>query len=185
MALGNARSAGPGDLLTFPLLRRVLDLEPGGYAVEFGVGVGTSLQLIAERMPAVGFDSFEGLPEEWRPGFPKGCLAFQPPQVENTQIVVGWFADTLPGFNFAGLGRIGLVHLDADLYSSTATALKYVGPHLRSGCYIVFDEYFACGYSARIARAHEQRAWREFVRDKQISWTVIGRSDQEWAIRLR
>ena len=61
--------------------------------------------------------------------------------VPNAQIVVGLFADTLPAFDFSAIGPIGLVHLDADLYSSTKIALEHVGPFLRPGCYMVFDEF--------------------------------------------
>ena len=55
----------------FGLLEHVLSSDPEGTAVEFGVGTGQSTRLIAERMPVVGFDSFQGLPEFWRKGFPK------------------------------------------------------------------------------------------------------------------
>lgn len=197
MAVGDGRGSDARDLLRnyspgtyyqggeFPLLRHVLDLRPDGVALEFGVGAGMSLQMIAERMPVVGFDSFQGLPEDWRKGYPKGAMAFQPPRLAaEARLVAGWFSETLPGFDFAALGPIGLVHVDCDLYSSTKTVLAHAGPYLRSGCFVVFDEWFAHGYSPGIARRNEQRAWREFVSGKEIGWDVVGRSDQEWAIRV-
>jgi hypothetical protein len=161
-------------------LRHVVDMQPSGTAVEFGVGSGTSTRVMAEHMPVVGFDSGKGLPEPWRPEFPKYSLAYGIPVVENATIVEGWFADTLPGFDFDSLGYIGLVHFDADLYSSTSTALKYVGPYLRPGCYCVFDEWH--GYVG--AEHHEQRAWREFADDTGIGWTVVGHHEQKWVIRI-
>lgn len=162
------------------VLRHVLDLAPAGVAVEFGVGSGSSTRVIAERMPVVGFDSGQGLPEDWRPGYSKGSLAWPIPQVPNATIVEGWFDDTLPGFDFDKLGYIGLVHFDADLYSSTRTALKYVGPYLQSGCYCCFDEWW--GYPG--AQEHEWRAWKEFADETGIGWTVVGHGEQQWAIRI-
>lgn len=163
----------------YPLLRHVVP-QLVGAAVEFGVGSGTSTRIIAEHMPVTGFDSGLGLPEDWRPEFPKGSLAYDIPTVDNADVVAGWFADTVPTFDFRGLGFIGLVHFDADLYSSTATALKHIGPHLRPGCVLVFDEWH--GYDG--AEGHEQRAWREFADDTGVSWTVVGHADQAWAIQL-
>lgn len=56
----------------YSLLRHVVGLRPSGVALEFGVGKGESTRIIAEHMPVIGFDSFTGLPEDWRDGFPKG-----------------------------------------------------------------------------------------------------------------
>ena len=54
---------------------------------------------------------------------------------------------------------MALVHVDCDLYWSTVTVLDHIGPHLRSGCVVVFDEFH--GYDG--AELHEARAWGEFV----------------------
>ena len=164
----------------YGLLRHVLGLKPRGTALEFGVGKGESLRLIAAHMPVIGFDTFQGLPHDWRPGYPAGSFAQpHPPAVDNADLVIGLFEDTLAGADFTDL-EIGLVHLDADLYSSTATALRAVGPHLHTGCFVVFDEWH--GYAG--AENDEQRAWREFVDRTNIAWSVVGHSFQQWAIRL-
>jgi hypothetical protein len=107
-------------------------------------------------------------------------LAFEIPEVENATLVKGWFSDTLPSYDFGALGYIGLVHMDADLYSSTKEALAHIGPYLRPGCYVVFDEFH--GYSG--SEDHEFRAWKEFADESEIGWTVIGHGDQTWAIRI-
>ncbi len=164
----------------YPLLRHVLDLRPEGYAVEFGVGQGVSLGVISSAMPAVGFDSFQGLPGYWRPGYPAGALRCRRPEVRNARIVEGWFADTLPLFDFGAVEPIGLAHFDADMYESTATALKWVGPHLGSGTFVVFDEWY--GYGG--CELHEQAAWREYVDANDVDWEVVGCSEQSWAICL-
>lgn len=185
MSAGQSYALGPYLPETgqsYAALRHVVSLNPQGTAVEFGVGSGTSTHIMADHMPVVGFDSGRGLPEAWRPEFPQYSLAFGIPKVENATIVEGWFDDTLPGFDFESLGFIGLVHFDADLYSSTATALKYIGPHLRPGCYLVFDEWR--GYPG--CEQHEQKAWREFAEDTGIRWSVVGHTlrDEQWVIRI-
>lgn len=53
------------------LLRKALAASPAdGAVLEFGVYHGLSLQKIAQHVtaPIHGFDSFEGLPEDWKPG---------------------------------------------------------------------------------------------------------------------
>ena len=162
----------------YALLHHVLTLNPSGIAVEFGVGKGESTRLIAEHMPVLGFDSFAGLPEDWRDGYPAGSFACDPPDIPNAEFVIGLFEDTLPAFT--RFGDIGLVHIDCDLYSSTKTALDHIGHHLKPGCYVVFDEWH--GYDG--AELHEQKAWREFAERTGVTWDVIGHSFEQWAIRL-
>lgn len=162
-------------------LDHVLSLNPFGAAIEFGVGQGHSLRRIAAKMPVWGFDVFSGLPEDWRPGFPAGMFACEPPEVPNATIVKGLFEETLPTFDFAALGPIGLLHLDADLYSSTATILKWIEPHIRPGSFVVFDEWH--GYPGADG-AHEQRAFREFAERTGITWEVLGHGPEQFAVRI-
>lgn len=153
---------------TFPspaaTLDHALSLAPrGGLALEFGVFSGTTLRRIAaDRADGAvyGFDSFRGLPEDWRAGFRAGTFdVAEPPRVDGAELVVGWFAETLPDFLAAHPGPVDLLHLDADLYSSTRTVLEAVGPRLRPGSVLVFDEYLNHpGWEAG-----EHRAWSEFV----------------------
>jgi hypothetical protein len=154
--------------------------EPHGWAAEFGVWSGTSLRIIAGHMPVIGFDSFEGLPEDWRKGFPRGMFDYgstdlpHPPD-GRAMIVPGWFEDTTPGFPFPPLG---LVHIDCDLYSSTVTALNAVLPHIGPGTIIVFDEFH--GYPGW--EKHEAKAWREFCDQHRVVYNTVARGDQERAI---
>lgn len=158
-------------------LRHALALKPQGWALEFGVAEGGTLALIAQHMPAVGFDSFAGLPEDWRGGFDAGKFACAPPSVD-AELVIGLFADTLP--DWTSPGPIGLVHIDCDLYSSTATVLHHIGPHLTPGCLIVFDEWH--GYDE--CENHEQRAWAEHAERTGVTWEPIGHGPEQLLIRL-
>lgn len=160
-------------------LRHVLKLNPAGHAAELGVYKGDTLRLIAAHMPVTGFDSFKGLPEDWRPNFPAGRFVCPTPTIPNAEIIVGMFADTLP--KWKPPAPLGLLHIDCDLYSSTATALNHLGPLLRPGTYIVFDEFH--GYPG--SHEHEARAWREYVSRTRIKYDIIGHGPEQWAIRVR
>jgi len=163
----------------YALLQRILTLDPSGMALEFGVGGGESTRLIAEHMPVLGFDSWLGLPETWRPGFPKGMFAAMPPTIPNADFVDGWYEDTLPDA-LDGIGDVGLVHIDCDLYSSTHTVLAALRKHhiLTPGTFVVFDEW----HSYPGCEDHEQKAWRQHATG--IEWQVIGHGHESWGIRI-
>ena len=145
-------------------LRYAVEIAPaGGLALEFGVFQGSSLEVIAEgrgRRDVYGFDSFQGLPEDYRPHVRAGAFATDGlPEVAGAELVVGWFQDTLPGFLAAHPGPVHLLHVDGDLYSSAVTVLEHVGPRLVPGSVVVFDEFFNFpGWEQ-----HEYRAWREHL----------------------
>ena len=137
-----------------------------GLALEFGVASGDTLRLIAKARPGqtYGFDSFDGLPETWRDGFNQGMFACPPPDVPGAELVVGLFEDTLPAwFARHPVAEVGFVHIDCDLYSSTATILDHLH-HLESGTVIVFDEL--TGYPGW--EQHEHRALLEWVASSGI-----------------
>jgi hypothetical protein len=144
-----------------------------GLALEFGVATGTTLQIIADARQGrgvYGFDSFQGLPEHWRLGYDQGEFAHEPPEVAGAELVVGLFADVLPGFLAEHPGPVAFLHVDCDLYSSTATVLEHVGPRFVAGTVIVFDEYFNFpGW-----QDHEHRAWREYVDKTGLEFEYAG-----------
>ncbi|MET0763366.1 MAG: class I SAM-dependent methyltransferase [Blastococcus sp.] len=171
----------------YETLRDALARAPQeGLFLEFGVASGSTLEVIVERAPAhtvYGFDSFEGLPEDWRPGFPAGAFATEKlPDVPGADLVVGLFEDTLPAFLEQHPGPVAFLHLDADLYSSTRTVLTALAPRLRAGTVIVFDEYFNFpGWEE-----HEHRAWTEFVAEHELRFEYLGYTadDEQVVVRL-
>lgn len=168
------------------LLAHCLTLvDPEDWAVEFGVGSGETTRMIASVMPVIGFDSFRGLPEDWRPGFPAGKFGDQsmPTDIPGATLVAGWFSDTLFGYEFPE--RVGLVHFDADLYSSTVDALAAISPSIDTGTVLVFDEFH--GYTDDLSGAvpGEQRAWAEYVHGTGIKFDVIGHGREQWAVQIR
>jgi O-methyltransferase len=130
--------------------------------LEFGVAYGSSLRWWVEhnRHPEttfVGFDTFEGLPEKWE-CWPAGTFTTngKPPAIpdERIQFVKGLFQETLPQW-LAGreFTRRTVVHLDADLYTSTLVVLTQLLPKLKNGTILIFDEFDNC--------LHEYRAFRD------------------------
>ena len=173
MNLGPRLGSKPLDVLRHVLAGELID----GCALEFGVAAGVSTRLIADRLPTVGFDSFQGLPEDWRFGFSRGAFRKQYPRdLRNITLVEGWFADTLPGF--VPPQRVALIHVDCDLYSSTLTVLDYAGAWLEPGVVVVFDEFH--GYPSW--EFHEAKAWGEFVQRTGIEWTPIGHGPEQLAL---
>lgn len=176
---------------TFPYpqatLEHALSLAPAeGMALEFGVFSGQTLKVIAEGrdgLDVYGFDSFEGLPEAWRTGFPTGAFQVDGiPDVPGAELVVGWFDDVLPGFLADHPGSVGLLHVDSDIYSSARTVLDQVGPRLVAGSVIIFDEYF--NYPGW--EQHEYRAWQEYVERTGIRFEYEGytRNNEQVVVRV-
>ena len=133
-----------------------------GLFLEFGVATGHTISQIAElsQVQVFGFDSFEGLPEAWRTGFPKGHFSGASPRVpQNVSLVKGWFAETLPEFLRHHSGPVAFLHVDCDLYSSTKCIFDLLHPRIGTGCVIVFDEYF----NYPDWQNHEHRAFRELI----------------------
>jgi predicted O-methyltransferase YrrM len=135
-----------------------------GMVLEFGVAGGHSIRELASVFPdrhIHGFDSFEGLPEAWRPEFPEGIFKCDVPHVpDNVTLHQGLFNETLPSFLEANPGPIAFLHLDADLYSSTAYVLELVEDRLIDGSIVIFDElhYWYDNY-----KEHEYKAFDEFI----------------------
>jgi Macrocin-O-methyltransferase (TylF) len=151
------------DLLAHAL--RLVNRE--GLFLEFGVATGQTISRIAELSEArvFGFDSFEGLPETWRTGFPKGCFSGEIPRVpSNVSIIKGWFSETLPKFIGEHDEAVAFLHVDCDLYSSTKCIFDFLHPRIGPGCVIVFDEYF--NYPGW--QNHEHKAFMELVDRHQV-----------------
>lgn len=129
--------------------------------LEFGVAGGESFRswLALSRQPEsrfFGFDSFEGLPENWQADSPLGAFSTggQVPQVNDARatFVKGLFQQTVDAFSLGFTPRNQLVlHMDADLYSSTLYVLMAMNRHIRPGTLILFDEFTARGFTDEFA----------------------------------
>ena len=172
------------DLLLFAARRA----PAAGLMLEFGVADGASLRYVAGRVerPFHGFDSFEGLPEDWSGTFEKrgkfGRGGALPTVPANATLHRGLFDDTLPAFLAEHAGEpAAFVHVDCDIYSSTASVLRHLGPRLAAGTVLVFDEYFNYPNWER----HEWRAFQEFVRDTGTSYAYLGFAQKNGHVAVR
>ncbi len=175
------------DLLEYAI--RQCDLEDGAYA-EFGIYQGSTLGFIATRIDTVvyGFDSFQGLPEDWFLRVGKGAFSLggKTPQIgcsqQNYRILMGPFSETLPMFTGAIEGPMAFIHMDCCLYSSTATVLDALADRIVAGTIVVFDEYF--NYPGW--QAHEHRALMEFceARNRRFDYLAFAPAYHSVAVRF-
>lgn len=118
--------------------------------LEFGVADGVSFKWWADKNKNpdsrfFGFDTFTGLPEDFgvmkkndydtRGNFPDV-------NDERCSFYAGLFQKSLPRFleNFK-FDKRTVLHLDADLYSSTLFVFTTLYPNLKKGDIIIFDEF--------------------------------------------
>jgi Methyltransferase domain len=171
------------DLLRFGLR----EMRIPGLVLEFGVEKGASIRTLAlaHKGEVHGFDSFEGLPEDWAGTYePRGKFSTGgrlPKVPANAKLHAGWFDETLPRFLAANPGDAAFVHVDCDIYSSTKTIFDCLGPRIRPGTVIVFDEYF--NYPAW--RHHEYKAFQEFVTGGSRRYSYIGFSAEKGHVAVR
>jgi hypothetical protein len=174
---------GSHALIEFALAQCRID----GLVLEFGVYEGKSLRLIAglAAQTVYGFDSFEGLPEDWTHMQRKGRFSLDgvAPRFDepNVELVPGWFDRTLPPFLAAHAGPVRFLHADADLYSSTETILGALRGRIVPGTVIVLNEYF--NYPGW--EHHEYRAFQEFIRDTGLRYEYLGFASAECAVAVR
>jgi len=147
--------------------------------IELGVMTGDSSRFIAKiakklglEMVLHGFDSFDGLPEDWHNRALKGAFAIKEPVFSepNIKIHKGLFDDTLPKFNLTFSEPLGFIHLDSDLYSSAKTTFDSFKDKIVPGTVILFDEYW--NYPEFLE--HEIKAFEEFLSESGLGFEYIG-----------
>jgi hypothetical protein len=161
------------ELLEFSISQVPAELQTGLYC-EFGVYKGETVNFIASKTKSTvhGFDSFEGLPEDWRSGYEKGTFQLNglPTVRDNVKLVKGWFNESLPGWRKDNTGSLAFAHMDADLYSSTKCVLDLLADRIRPGTVLQFDEYFVYpGW-----QEGEYKAFKEYVAEHQVEFKYIG-----------
>lgn len=117
-----------------------------------------------------GFDTFEGLPENFGP-FRKGSMAVALESLQITdsraRLFKGLFQQTLiPFLEQYKNERKKLIHLDADLFSATLFSLSQWYRFLQDGDIILFDEF--------AVPKHEFRAFQIFTESFYVNYEVIG-----------
>ena len=154
--------------------------------LEFGVCGGTSFFWWMEKNKNAnskffGFDSFEGLPESWGP-YRKGDMSAGMPELqdERGKFYKGYFQQTLfPFLEEYNLnnGRQKLIHMDADLYSSTLFVLTSIARYLKPGDIILFDEFNVPN--------HEFAAFTQFANSFYIKYELLGAVNNYYQIAIK
>jgi hypothetical protein len=161
------------DILRFAARMSKLD----GLWLELGVASGRTIRFLAENFPQqviYGFDSFQGLAEDWIRGdskIPKGTFYQEtlPKVPKNVRLIQGWFRDTLPAFAAEYREKIAFLHVDCDLYSSTIESLEFLSQYIVPGTVILFDEF----YNYPGCENHEVKAFQEFIEGRPLSYCVL------------
>ena len=168
-------------------LKYALERIGEGMILEFGVFKGQSINQIATLLPdrrIHGFDSFEGLPEDWT-GYNVAKEFFDrhgvlPKVKDNVSLHKGWFHESLPPFLAEHPGPVAFIHVDCDLYSSTKILLDALADRIRPGTIIVFDEY----HNFPNWREHEHKAFMEFCQDHRAKYQYLSYNNLQAAARI-
>ncbi|MDX2381051.1 MAG: hypothetical protein QNM02_14975 [Acidimicrobiia bacterium] len=86
----------------------------------------------------------------------------------------------MPAFVAANPAPVAFVHVDSDIYSSAKTVLEQLGPRLRAGSVIVFNEYF----NYPNWKQHEYRAWQEYCAATGTTYEYLCWGLYEVAVRI-
>ena len=153
---------------------------------EFGVAGGYSFKwwLAHNSNPDsrfYGFDTFEGLPEDFGP-FAKGTMAAALESLNVTDsranFYKGLFQDTLnPFLEKYENKRRKLIHMDADIFSATLFSLSQLYKYLKDGDIIFFDEF--------AVPTHEFRAFKIFTESFHVNYDVIGAANNYLFLAIR
>ena len=140
--------------------------------LEFGVAKGDSLKWWINRLPEgsvrfYGFDTFNGLPENFGK-FKIGDMNGNGLIIDDSRykFITGLFQETLIPFlkNYDD-SRRKIIHMDADLYSSTLFVLTTLTPYLHKEDIIIFDEFNV--------PLHEFKAFKDWTESFYIKYKVI------------
>ncbi len=149
--------------------------EDGIEYLEFGVFKGKSFRWWVSRITNTeskfhDFDTFTGLPEDWGI-FKAGDFSSgnEVPEIDDDRVKFyqGLFQQTLPSFlsEYDSMKR-KVIHMDADLYSSTLYILTVISNYLKPGDIIFFDEFSV--------PMHEYKAFMEWTKSFYIQYEVLG-----------
>ncbi len=139
-----------------------------------------SSKFLDYNLDCYAFDSFEGLPETvtkedgyFKTGtfytsendFKKIVFSKTGVKLKNSQIVKGFYNKTLNKSLKNSLpNKVGFVHIDVDLYSSTITVLDFIKRYLTVGTVILFDDWYCFSPGKEMG---ERKAFNEFLNKNQ------------------
>ena len=162
------------------------DKDPNNFYLEFGVFSGTSINFFSKNINKniYGFDSFEGLKEDWLgTSVTKGTFDLKkkiPKLNSNVIPISGWVQDTLPKFLDEKKPKINFVHMDIDTYESSKFVLENIKPFLIKGAIILFDEL----YNFEGWDVGEYKALTEIFDEKDYSFVSFSTDTSQAAVKI-
>ena len=150
------------------------------FYLEFGVWTGTTINFFSKYVNTIyGFDSFEGLREDWvgMDNHPKGYFNLNkklPKLNKNVIPVVGWVQDTLVPFLEKNKPEINFVHMDMDTYETTKFILTKIKPYIVKNCIIAFDDH----YNFSGWEVGEYKALKETFNDNEYRYICFSKIRQ-------
>lgn len=162
--------------------------DVAGAVLEFGVMNGDTLSILCEEFDdriVHGFDSFNGLPEQWTHDRPAGAYGMDGSLPDNlpanATLHVGMFEDCIPRYLDKFDAPVALLHIDSDIYSSARTTLFGLAARLQPGSIIVFDEFL--NYPGW--RKHEYRAFMEFAEHFRVEYSYLSFASSYLSVAVR
>jgi len=147
--------------------------------LEFGVFKGSSINMFADylsqkNLKIYGFDSFEGLEEDWITNEynPIGTFSLNkknPKVLKNVNLIKGKVQTTLESFLKEKKEKITFVHMDVDTYTPTKFILNKIKPFLQKGSIILFDEF----YGFPNWQLHEYKAFTEVFSEQEYKYIAF------------
>ena len=152
--------------------------------LEFGVFEGESINTFArilktKNLEIFGFDSFEGLEEDWNMNEynPIGTFSLnkkKPKVKDNVKLIQGKVQDTLEEFLKTNKEKkIIFSHLDMDTFTPTKFTLEKIKPFLTKGSILLFDQFY--GYPNW--QQHEYKAFKEVFKDEEYKYIAFCESE--------
>lgn len=143
----------------------------------FSAAVNAAKYLGMEDAEFYAFDSFEGLPAtvpEDDGYFEGGTFSTSRAEfirivqrktgyrLPDRNIIQGFYSRSLTAELRSAIGKVGVVHIDVDLYSSTKELLAFIKPLMVIGTVLAFDDWYC--FASGVNKG-EIRALREFCED--------------------
>jgi hypothetical protein len=156
-----------------------------GLLLEFGVAKGASanffsaiLQKNEDGRTYWGFDSFEGLSEDWGgTSMAKGAFdrkGNSPELNANVECVIGDILETYAPFLETHTDPIAFMHIDTDTYTPCYHVLSLSAPRFIAGSVVLFDELV--GYPNY--HSHELKALNEVLPRESYEFLSFGIAHQ-------
>ena len=161
----------------------------------FSAAVRAAKFLNIQNTQFYAFDSFEGLPPtnpEEDGYFRTGAFATSRSaflrivkqrtglRLEPDHVVQGFYSDSLTAELQRRMPKVGVVHIDVDLYSSTVHLLEFIKPLIVVGSVLIFDDWYA--FPPGVDKG-EVRAMKEFCEANPLftieewkSYSTFGKS---------